>query len=123
MHGALGRPEVDHVDDLDRPGRGECEPGRLEAAEHDGHECERSEQNVQLQQDVQHDVGQHVDGEQQHAARDDADELAAASGAAVAAAESVASAIAEPLPLALPLARRSPPSLTSIPLVPGKHHA
>ena len=36
-----------------------------------------------------------VDGEQQHAARDDADELAAASGAAVAAAESVASAIAE----------------------------
>ena len=95
MHGALERPEVDHVDDLDRPGRGECEPGRLEAAEHDGHECERSEQNVQLQQDVQHDVGQHVDGEQQHAARDDADELAAASGAAVAAAESVVSAIAE----------------------------
>ena len=95
MHGALERPEVDHVDDLDRPGRGDCEPGRLEAAEHDGHECERSEQNVQLQQDVQHDVGQHVDGEQQHAARDDADELAAASGAAVAAAESVASAIAE----------------------------
>ena len=95
VHGALERPEVDHVDDLDRPGRGDCEPGRLEAAEHDGHGCERSEQNVQLQQDVHHDAGQHVDGEQQHAARDDADELAAASGAAVAAAESVASAIAK----------------------------
>ena len=50
---------------------------------------------MQLQQDVQHDVGQHVDGGQQHAARDDVDELAAAGGAVVAAAASVASAIAE----------------------------
>ena len=77
MHGALERPEVDHVDDLGRSGRGGREPGRLEAAEHDCNECERIEQNVQLQQDVQHDVGQQVDGEQQHATRDDADVLAA----------------------------------------------
>ena len=44
------------------------------------------------------DVGQHVDrrpdGEQQHAARDDVDELAAAGSVAVSAAASVASAIA-----------------------------
>ena len=85
MHGALERLEVDHVDHLGRSGRGGRGPGRLEAAEHDGHECERNEQNVQLQQDVQHDVGQHVDGEQRHAARDDVDELAAAGGVLVAA--------------------------------------
>ena len=48
-----------------------------------------------VQQGVQHDVGQHVDGEQRHAVRDDVDELAAAGGVAVAAAASVASAIAE----------------------------
>ena len=69
MHGALERPEVDHVDDLDRPGRRGREPGRLEAAEHGGLECERSEQNVQLQQDVQHDVGQHEQDVTELAAR------------------------------------------------------
>ena len=37
---------------------------------------------MQLQQDVQHNVVQHVDGEQRHAARDDVGELAAAGGVA-----------------------------------------
>ena len=93
--GALERPEVDHVDDLGRAERGEHEPGGLVAVQQDVHQCERCEQDVQPQQDVQHDAGQHVDGERRHAARDDVDELAAAGGVKVAAAASVASAIAE----------------------------